>query len=190
MALADGLAPAATAATMAPRVLSCSRLERGPSLTTPATRSASGQPCARAIAKSARGCCRRACWRGCRWAAASRGTSLMDWHDCAHGDDRSTRESGASKGCSQSTRARAWQLGCLMASSSCEGGGARQMRKEAGAHRLMIERHGLGEKDEGHDARGQLDVASWMLQTCEAKEHKESAAGRSRAQTSKGRASA
>ena len=26
------------------------------------------------------------------------------------------------------------------------------MRKEAGAYRLMIERHGLGEKEEGHDA--------------------------------------
>ena len=26
------------------------------------------------------------------------------------------------------------------------------MRKEAGAYRLMIERHSLGEKEEGHDA--------------------------------------
>ena len=64
------------------------------------------------------------------------------------------------------------------------------MSKVAVAHRLMIERHDLGDKENEYVVHAQLVVVSWMLQTCEAKEDKASAAGRSRAQTSKGRASA
>ena len=59
------------------------------------------------------------------------------------------------------------------------------MRREAVAHRLMSERHDLGEKEDRHVVHAQLVVASWMLQTCEAKKDKESAAGRSRAQQAK-----
>ena len=70
-------------------------------------------------------------------------------------------------------RARAWQLGSLVARGSCEGEGARQIRRVAVAHRLMVERHDLGNEADGHvllPAHGQLVVASSMLKICEAKE--------------------